>query len=185
MYKNFIKNKTKYIVYQILKYIILLYIFIKNLKIINSLEIKINMKRLIILLIGIIFLSCSSSKEINIKKINPEKVEKNIFGFSGKIDKESLSFIKENYLWNNEKILIINFRQPKSYCHFNNSFINNQSLNFQKRFYSKINTNDCLIINVLSNKKNIRKKLMQKKHYIDKNKYFLNNFLIEKDLVLE
>ena len=67
------------------------------------------MKRLIILLIGIIFLSCSYSKEINIKKINPEKVEKNIFDFSGKIDKESLSFIKENYLWNNEKILIINF----------------------------------------------------------------------------
>lgn len=52
------------------------------------------MKRLIILLIGFIFLSCSSSKEINIKKINPEKVEKNIFDFSGKIDKESLSFIK-------------------------------------------------------------------------------------------
>ena len=54
-------------------------------------------------------------------------------------------FIKNNYNWENKKILILNFYQPIQNCHFDNySKIKSKSTqNWWTAFYQEVNLTDC------------------------------------------
>ncbi|WP_055445199.1 hypothetical protein [Lacinutrix himadriensis] len=103
-----------------------------------------------------------------------------LYDFADKINTEQLNFIKKNYNWNNEKLLIINYSQPISSCHFDNNKITSDSKKWWRDFYSKINTEDCLNIKVLSNGELVKRKLDNIKYFDDKNDFLLNNFFSRK-----
>ncbi len=132
----------------------------------------IHMKKTILqILIGLTILSCSSTKIID--SVNEKPIT---YDYADKIDSEKLNFIKTNYVWNNEKILILNYRQPINSCHFDNNKITSESKKWQKEFYSKINTDDCLNIEVLANGERVKEKLDNIKYFDDKNDFLLTNF---------
>ena len=102
------------------------------------------------------------------------------YDFADKISIENLNFIKKNYNWNNEKILIINYSQPTNSCHFNNNKITSEGKKWWIKFYSKIYTGNCLNIQVLANGERVKKKLDNKKYFDDKNDFLLINFFSRK-----
>ncbi|WP_339848707.1 hypothetical protein [uncultured Dokdonia sp.] len=128
-------------------------------------------KTILQILIGLTILSCSSTKIID--SVNEKPIT---YDYADKIDSEKLNFIKTNYVWNNEKILILNYRQPINSCHFDNNKITSESKKWQKEFYSKINTDDCLNIEVLANGERVKEKLDNIKYFDDKNDFLLTNF---------
>lgn len=77
-------------------------------------------------------------------------------------------------------MLIINFTQPLSSCHFYNNEINSTSEKFWADFYSKIDLENCSNIFVLSNGEKVKKKLDNKKYFDDKDDFLLQNFFNRK-----
>ncbi len=103
-------------------------------------------------------------------KNNKEKIS------NGKLTEIKLNFVKENYNWNSEDIIIVNFRQPRTNCSYDNyeNLIN--SVSWWNSFYSIINLKNTLNIFVYSNKKAAKNVIDSKKHFEDKNNFFLNTF---------
>jgi hypothetical protein len=60
-------------------------------------------------------------------------------GASGKLDSIEIDFLKKNYNWNTEDILILNFNQPTKNCHYDNYTDLNGSIKWWKSYYKKIN----------------------------------------------
>ena len=132
--------------------------------------IKSIMKKISLVILLLIFYNCSSSKETLINNKSSKNSKELIrFDYSGTLDEEQMNFIKDNYEWK-DKIAIINFTQPRSYCHFDNSKSSIQSRGWWINFYSKIDTENCLNIFVGSSENSL----------IDKNDFLLNNFFKRK-----
>lgn len=137
-------------------------------------------KKTIQLLISVLIVSCSSTKTVENRKAYVNNEKPILYDFIGKIDSEQLLFIKDSYNWNTEKILIINYSQPISSCHFNNNQITTESEKWWKDFYSVINTEDCLNIKVLANGERIKRKLDNIHYFDDKNEFLLDSFFARK-----
>ncbi len=95
--------------------------------------------------------------------------------FKGKINNEELKFIKQQFDWNEEKILIINYTQLRSDCHFDNHKHLKEGGKWWKKFYSKIELNNCLNKFACSEKHKGISDL-----YIDRTNYFLKNYFSHK-----
>ena len=91
---------------------------------------------------------------------------------SGIINEEQLKFIKENYNWNEENIIVINFLQPKRNCHYNAYGHLDVSKKYWANFYSKIDLTNVANRYVYSNAK-AAKKILDSKIYLDDEKDFL------------
>ena len=137
------------------------------------------MKKILLqIFIGILIFSCSSTKnEDNLSVESKEKVIS--YDYAGKVDSNQLSFIKTNYNWNTERVLIINYKQPLSSCHFDNHKISAEST-WWKKFYSKIDTENCANIHVLANGEEKNKNIDNKYIFDDKNGFLLLNFFKRK-----
>ncbi|WP_223551665.1 hypothetical protein [Aestuariivivens sp. NBU2969] len=133
-------------------------------------------KRIIQIVIGLLVVSCSPTKTVVNNKTDIKKEKTIYYDFAGKLTAVQLFFIKNSYNWDNEKILIINYRQPISSCHFDNNKITSGGKNWWKDFYSKINTENCLNINVLANGERVKKKLDNIYYFDDKNDFFLLSY---------
>ena len=132
------------------------------------------MKKTLIGFIIITFYNCSTTKTTN--SLHTEIV----YDYSGKVDNEQLIYIQKKYKWETNGILIINFNQPLSSCHFNNNRINKTTEKFWQNFYSKINTDNCSNVFVLSNVEKVKKKIDYKKYFDDKDDFLLQNFFNRK-----
>jgi hypothetical protein len=87
-----------------------------------------------------------------------------------------LKFIKENYNWKSEEILIINFLQPRENCFWNNNEHSNSSIKWWEKFYSNINLTNISNIYVYSDKISAKKIIDSKTRFEDYNNFLLNNF---------
>ena len=106
-------------------------------------------------------------------KNNKEKIS------NGNLTEIQLNFIKENYNWNSEDIIIVNFRQPRANCFYDNYKDLNNSVSWWNSFYSIINLKNTLNIFVYSNKKAALNVIDSKTHFEDKNNFFLNTFFYD------
>ncbi len=139
------------------------------------------MKKIILqTLLGILAISCSSTKVVNNGKADNLKEQPVYADFTGRVDSQNLNLIKQYYHWKDEEILIINYKQPISSCHFDNNTITSKGKKWWKDFYSKINTDNTLNIQVLSNGEKVKYKLDDFNFFDDKNDLLLNNFFNRK-----
>lgn len=139
------------------------------------------MRKIILqILIGILAVSCSSTKVVNNVKANNRKKQPVHADFAGEVDSQDLILIRQYYHWKDEDILIINFKQPVSSCHFNNNKITSKGKKWWKDFYSKNNTENTLNIQVLANGERVKNKLDDLTFFDDKNDLLLNNFFNRK-----
>lgn len=95
--------------------------------------------------------------------------------YSGKLNTIQLKFIKDNYPWKDGEFLIINYRQPKRSCHYNNYYKIASSTWFDN-LYSKIKLHNISNIFIYADSKRAKKIIDFKKHFEDKNHYLLDNF---------
>lgn len=126
------------------------------------------------------FLSCSATKTVENTKVDTQNEKLITYDYADKIDSLKLDFIKKTYNWNIEKILILNYSQPIDNCHFNNNKITSEGRKWWRKFYSKINTEDCLNINVFANGESVKNKLDNLNYFDDKNDFLLTNFFSRK-----
>ena len=102
------------------------------------------------------------------------------YDFADKLSAEQLQFLQSTYNWDTEKILIINYNQPISSCHFDNNKITSQGKRFWQDFYAKINTENCLNIQVLANGERVKNKLDNITYFDDADDFLLDNFFNRK-----
>jgi hypothetical protein len=76
--------------------------------------------------------------------------------------------------------LIINYSQPINSCHFDNNKITSEGKKWWRDFYSKINTDDCLNINVLANGERVKRRIDNLNYFDDKYDFLLKNFFKRK-----
>jgi hypothetical protein len=93
-----------------------------------------------------------------------------------KLTETELKFVTENYNWNSKEFIIVNFRMPKSNCHYNNYANLKKSTEWWTKYYSKINLDNVHNIFVYSDNKKAKKIIDSKKHFADSNSFFLNKF---------
>lgn len=58
---------------------------------------------------------------------------------TGQLTEIELQFLKENYKWNSEYFLIVNFKQPRSSCQYDNYKNIKKSVKRWSDFYGEIN----------------------------------------------
>lgn len=100
--------------------------------------------------------------------------------FAGQIKDAKLAFIKNQYNWT-EDILIINYSQPLSICHFDNNTITSSTKSWWKRFYSKIDIKECKNIKVLYNGEKVKKKLDNVAYFDDYANFLYLNYFSRKE----
>ena len=95
---------------------------------------------------------------------------------SGKVTEAQLKFFKENYNWNSEKILIINFLQPKFNCHYdayrNIKVPNSWWLNF----YKDVDLKNIANRYVYSDFKAVKRIVDSETYFVDKEQFILKYF---------
>jgi len=97
-------------------------------------------------------------------------------GYIEKITETELKFVKENYKWNSEEFIIINFRQPKSSCHYDNYKNLKKSSEWWIKYYLEMELINVRNIFVYSDKEKAKKIIDRKNHFDDMNSLFLNKF---------
>jgi hypothetical protein len=140
------------------------------------------MKKIVIGLIIISFYNCLTIKNLE-NKTNDYLSEKPIiYDYADKINYEQLNFIKKSYNWNNEKILIITYVQPIaiSTCNIDYKTIPESGKKWREDFYSKINTEDCLNIEIFADGEKIKSKLDNLIYFDDKDNFLYDNFFSRK-----
>lgn len=98
--------------------------------------------------------------------------------YNRKLTESQLKFIKENYNWNGENILIINFVQPKRNCFYDNYEHMNTSVNWWAKYYAKIDLTNITNIFVYSDKFAAKEVIDSKTHFEDKENFLLKNFFL-------
>jgi hypothetical protein len=93
-----------------------------------------------------------------------------------KLSETQLQFIMENYHWNSEDLIIVNFRQPQSSCHYDNYQNLKQSSEWWTEYYSKMELNNVRNIFVYSDSNRATEIIDSKNHFSDINNFFLENF---------
>ena len=119
-------------------------------------------------LLLILLTACKTSEKVTQA---PQNYIPNV-DFSGQLDPEGLSFIRENYPWTPGSVLVINFLQPRSQCHFDNyagSFKDEKK--WWGGFYEKVNAENYTNIFVYSQGELV--KFLDDKVYFDDKDDFL------------
>lgn len=111
---------------------------------------------------------------ISVGLLSFNKSEKNTD--NEKLTEAQLNFIKENYNWKSEEILIVNFKQPRRRCFYNNYQNLEKSSKWWDDYYSKMELSNVRNIFVFSNKFNARKIIDSKNNFPDIKKLFLKEF---------
>jgi len=93
-----------------------------------------------------------------------------------KLTEAELKFVKENYNWNSESLLIVNFRQPVTSCHYDNYTNLKKTSESIAKFYSKMELGNVRNIFVYSDGEKAKKIIDSKNHYNDIKSMFLNEF---------
>ncbi|WP_324027444.1 hypothetical protein QSV08_05900 [Maribacter sp. BPC-D8] len=91
-----------------------------------------------------------------------------------KLTEAQLSFIMESYDWKSERLLIVNFRQPRTSCHYNNYQNLKKSAKWWTEFYSKMEIANIRNIFVYSDNLKANKVIDSENHFDDINNFFLN-----------
>ncbi len=95
-------------------------------------------------------------------------------GLKKQFNETELSFIKEIYNWQEEEILIINFRQPSKNCHYDNNVNVEKHTYWWDNFYKDFDLKSKKNIYVYSDKEAANKVIDNKKHYPDNDDFFYN-----------
>ena len=95
---------------------------------------------------------------------------------SGKVTETQLKFFKENYNWNSENILIINFLQPKYNCHYDAYTNLTVSISWWDKFYNDLDLKNIANRYVYSDNKKVKEIVNLKTHFADKDEFILKNF---------
>jgi len=105
-----------------------------------------------------------------------KKIDSNIY--NGKINQNQLSFIKNNYPWKTGEILVINYRQPRNSCHYDNykNLSPKTSSKYWNDFYSKMEFKNISNIWVYADSKRANKVLDNTRNFEDKYYFFSVNF---------
>ena len=98
------------------------------------------------------------------------------YDFKDYMTQEQVSFLKDAYPWDKQNLLIINYRQPINYCHFDNHKITNQSKKWWANFYSKIATENCTTIHVYASGKLVKSQLDGLAYFDDRVDFLFKNF---------
>lgn len=132
------------------------------------------MKKVLIGLVVLLLYNCSTTKNKKDKPI--------FYDYADKISTEQLTYIKNTYNWNDENILIIDYIQPIeiSPCKLDYKFIPESGKEFRKKFYSKINTEGCLTIQVFASGELIKSKLDNITYFDDKDDFLYENYFSRK-----
>lgn len=117
-----------------------------------------------ILLISIFFLSVNKSFSQN---------ENN------RLNEQEITFIKENYNWAEEEVLLINYKQPVQFCHYDNYANIVNSHKWWDQFYAKMELTNVKNIFVYATERRARKIIDSVKHFSDKDSFLLNRFFRE------
>ncbi len=97
------------------------------------------------------------------------------YDLGGKLTKAELIFIKKRFNWIEENYLIINYRQPKTYCHYNQYRKVNSSMWFEN-YFSELKLQNTRVVYSYFESKLARKKIDNKDYFEDQNKYLFNRF---------
>lgn len=93
------------------------------------------------------------------------------------IPKDQLKAIEETYNWEEEQFLIINYRQPKNFCSYNNyENLAESEKWFKNNVFNKLDLSESRTIFIYDDKPNAVKILDYKTHYDDVGHYFLKHF---------
>ena len=93
-----------------------------------------------------------------------------------KLSETQLQFIIENYHWNSEDLIIVNFKQPRSSCHYDNYKNLKQSSEWWTEYYSKMELVNVRNIFVYSESKKATEIIDSQNHFSDISNFFLDNF---------
>ena len=93
---------------------------------------------------------------------------------SGKLTEPQLHFVIENYQWTSEKLLIVNFRQPKSRCHYDHYADLKNSAKWWREFYADIDLQNVRNIFVYADHSKAKNSIDMHTHYADASDFFLN-----------
>ena len=132
-----------------------------------------------ILLLFILF-SCASVKTTTTEKFTNDENFPLIYDFKYKLEANEIEFLRKNYNWQEEDILIINFRQPRNFCHYDNNKVSKKTIKWWNDFYSKINIENCLNVFVYSENSRSLKNYNQQNYFLDKEKFIFMNFFNKK-----
>jgi len=99
----------------------------------------------------------------------------NAQNYEGKLNKEQVEVLEGLFGWEKEELIIINYRQPKGYCHYD-QYMSIGSTKWFDDFYSELNLKDVHNIFVYYESKRSKGVIDGKKHFFDLNKYFFDNF---------
>lgn len=95
--------------------------------------------------------------------------------YSGKLNVTQLNVIEGLFSWEKEELIIINYRQPIRYCHYD-QYISVGSTKWFDDFYSELNLKNTHNVFVYYESKRSEGIIDGKKHFFDLNKYLFNNF---------
>jgi hypothetical protein len=109
---------------------------------------------------------------LNFQKAESQTVEK--------LSEKQLEIISEAYQWNSEDIIIVNFRQPQSSCHYDNYQDLKKSSEWFTEYYSNIELVNVRNIFVYSDSNKATEIIDSKTHFPDTNNFFLENFFAKK-----
>lgn len=140
------------------------------------------MKKILIGLIILLFYNCSTTKKLENQTNESKNEQPIIYDYANKISNEQLTFIKKTYNWNTENILIINYVQPIeiSPCKIDYKSIPESGKEWRKDFYSKINTEGCLNIQVFASGELLKSKLDNIIYFDDKNDFLYESYFSRK-----
>lgn len=97
----------------------------------------------------------------------------------GNLNQAQLDFVKENFNWTSEDILIVNFKQPRNKCHYDAYENLKASTKWWTNFYSQMDLNNTHNIFVYSDAKKAKNTIDSKNHFADFENFFLTYFFFK------
>lgn len=97
------------------------------------------------------------------------------YDFAGKLSPDELKFTKLQFDWDSEDILIVNYTQLRTDCHFDNHTHKINSGKWWRKFYSETDISNSLVVFLCSEKHEGIKGL-----YVDRTNFFLKHFFSRK-----
>src|SRR5690606_960411 len=95
------------------------------------------------------------------------------------LTQNEVKYIEENYNWNDEEFLLVNFRMPSGRCHYDNYENLEVSMEWWKKFYSNIKLENVAKRFVFSDSVRAHSILDSKTKIADKRNFLLNKFFKE------
>lgn len=136
------------------------------------------MKKKILLLLIIIVAGCKSTEKPTMALEDKDYIPP--LDFAGQLDGEKLAFIKDNYNWPEESVLVINYKQPNSRCHFNYKKKVKDSTDWWRASFSKTALKNSSEIYVISESHYVTRFLDNETYFGDKGDFLFENFFERK-----